>query len=702
MYKNLIVIFIPLIIIALFGVDRELSQFIYIHRDHPFFDFLKFITLFGVSKIYIIVGLIGFIYYKKIDENLSKVYLYILLSSLISGVIVTILKFIFAKSRPILYHTEGLFQFEWFKYGHNINSFPSGHSATAMAVWVGLALIFPKHKYLFISFAILIAVSRIGIDAHYLSDVLFGSFIGISIALLLLSKMELNFKEKSFNPYPFLIFLTLFSLFLPLGYLPLFDLDEGAFSEATREMLINHNYITTYLNGEVRFDKPILFYWLQLLSFKIYGLYEFGARFPSALSAVLWFFATFIFVKRFFDKDVAFWSFFLMATTLQISIIAKASIADSLLNFTIALSMFNIYLYYSTKKEKYLYFLSIFIALGTLTKGPIAILIPLATSFLFFLIQRELKLFFKALFNLKALLLFLIIATPWYFAEYLSEGDAFIKGFFLKHNINRFNISMESHSGPLFYYLIVIFIGLIPFSSLILTIFRDLKEKLKNPLTLFLFIWFLSVFLFFSFSGTKLPHYIIYGYTPLIILMAIEIKRVKNEYLLFLPLSLFLSFFILFPDLLLYFKDKIGDEKILIFLPYLKFEFGLLYKSILFISLTLLLLLKISKIDIKKKIIAIGFISLFNLNFVIMKAYANLVQQPIEDCGIIAGINNYNLTMWKINKPSLLFRARKKAKRGNPQKGDIVVTTIDHLKDFKKYKIIYQKYATIMIKVEEL
>ena len=77
--------------------------------------------------------------------------------------------------------------------------------------------------------------------------------------------MNVDIEKKAI---PILLFFILIAFFIPLSLAPLFDLDEGAFSEATREMLVGKDYITTYLNGELRFDKPILIYWFQLLSVK--------------------------------------------------------------------------------------------------------------------------------------------------------------------------------------------------------------------------------------------------------------------------------------------------------------------------------------------------------------------------------------------------------------------------------------------------
>jgi len=152
--------------------------------------------------------------------------------------------------------------------------------------------------------------------------------------------------DKEKKAIPILLFFILIAFFIPLSLAPLFDLDEGAFSEATREMLVGKDYITTYLNGELRFDKPILIYWFQLLSVKTFGLNEFALRFPSAIAGAFWAGGIYLFSKKLFNTKIAFFATLFMISSLQINMIAKASIADSLLNLCIALSMFGIYLFF--------------------------------------------------------------------------------------------------------------------------------------------------------------------------------------------------------------------------------------------------------------------------------------------------------------------------------------------------------------------
>ncbi len=691
----------PLIVVSLLSLDREISDYFYAHRGDALWHFGNFITYFGKSDIYFIIAIGLYLIYRKSNPTLKSLSIYLLMLNLISGVLVILLKFIFAKTRPLLYHSEGLFAFDWFRYEYAYNAFPSGHSATALAVWFGLALLFPRYKIALTLVGVMIAFSRMVIDAHYLSDVLFGSAMGVATAMLLYSKMQCKpFESIELKPYLILGFTALFALFSTLGYLPLFDLDEGAFSEATREMMVGKDYITTYLNGELRFDKPILFYWFQLWGIGSFGVHEFGARIASAWFALLWIGATFVFVRHLVDTQSAFWSAFLMLTTLQISIISKAAIADALLNFTIAASMFSIYLYYLKRSSKYIYLTFAFMALGLLTKGPVAILIPLAVSSIFFVWQGEWRAYLKALFHIPAILLFLLIALPWYYLEYQAQGEAFINGFFFKHNVERFGASMEQHSGPLFYYIGVIAVGMLPFSTLLWGAYHEIKSKLHDPLVRFLLIWFGFVLLFFSFSGTKLPHYVIYGYTPLIILMAKGVERTQSESLIMLPLFVFLLLMIALPDLLVWMQDTIKDEYLLIVLENIHKEFGLHYKALLFGLSLLLVALGVTKLTKEYKIIATGTIFIIALNFGVLKSYSALVQQPIKEAALFAKHNALEVVMWRLNTPSFSFYSQRITSKREPKVGEILLTRSPQLKAIKHYEVLYQKYGVVLAKVK--
>src|SRR5438067_1331310 len=163
------------------------------------------------------------------------------------------------------------------------------------------------------------------------------------------------------------------SFFWLLGAAPLFDVDEGAFSQATLEMFQRGDFLSTYLNGEPRYDKPILVYWLQAASVAALGPSEWAFRLPSALCATAWAGLTYLFVRRHYGVDRGLFAAALLATSLGVYIIGRAATADALLNCLLAAAMFAAWLHRSTGERKGLYAAHAAIGLGVLAKGPIAI-----------------------------------------------------------------------------------------------------------------------------------------------------------------------------------------------------------------------------------------------------------------------------------------------------------------------------------------
>src|SRR5437763_8271966 len=111
---------------------------------------------------------------------------------------------------------------------------------------------------------------------------------------------------------------VLASFFWMLGTPPLFDVDEGAFSQATLEMFQRGDFLSTYLNGEPRYDKPILIYWLQAASVAVLGTSELAFRLPSAICAALWVALTFLFARRHFGTQTAWSAAGIMGTSLGV------------------------------------------------------------------------------------------------------------------------------------------------------------------------------------------------------------------------------------------------------------------------------------------------------------------------------------------------------------------------------------------------
>ena len=142
-----------------------------------------------------------------------------------------------------------------------------------------------------------------------------------------------------------------------------------------------------------------------------------------------------------------------------------------------------------------------------------AILIPLAVTFVFCLLRRDLKTWARAVFDWRGLLLFAVIALPWYVFILQKEGWAFVQGFFLKHNVEPLRRAAAGARGQPGVLLSRGADRHAAVHRVARPVLRALRAAWRDDLQCYLLLWFGFVFVFFSLSGTKLPHYILYGMT---------------------------------------------------------------------------------------------------------------------------------------------------------------------------------------------
>ena len=171
--------------VSYFWIDLPLFEWLHPHRRDSSLYPVELLTDLGKSTWYIIISLILFVYWIDKKPKQSDAALLILSTTIVSGVLVNIVKVIFGRARPELYADEQLYGFFWAKMDVLYRSFPSGHATTAMAVWLAFALLFPRYRVWLIAMGILIALSRVILTQHYLSDVLVGGWLGAMTTLLL-------------------------------------------------------------------------------------------------------------------------------------------------------------------------------------------------------------------------------------------------------------------------------------------------------------------------------------------------------------------------------------------------------------------------------------------------------------------------------------------------------------------------------------
>lgn len=492
------------------------------------------------------------------------------------------------------------------------------------------------------------------------------------------------------------------SFFLNIHAIPLFDLDEGAFSEATREMFVRGDFISTYLDGSPRYDKPILIYWLQALSVLVFGVNELAFRLPSALAATLWVFSVFLFTRRVLDERTGLAAAIITATAFEVSVMASAATADALLNLLITSCMFSIFLYWREREQRWLFASFALIGLGFLTKGPVAVLIPLAVSFLFFTSKGELKQWLRLVFNPIGIALFLVIALPWYLAQYMREGDAFIQGFFFKHNIDRFQNPMEKHGGSLFYYIPVVLLAVLPFTTLLLKVLSRFKSHLHNDFALFSLIWFGFVLIFFSFSGTKLPHYLLYGLSGLFILMAAGLPELRSRFWLFLPPLIWFVLLLILPEIMAELIPRLEDPFARQMLEEYPAHFPLTYRLFFIAAIIFSLFCMLERhFHSGDKLLYMGLASVLSLSLFLLPIIGAMKQGPIKEAAEMANREGYNPVRWKLNTPSFSVYTLKVTESRRPRPGEVVLTKNKYLKDLQGYELLYQRGGVAMARVSE-
>ena len=494
------------------------------------------------------------------------------------------------------------------------------------------------------------------------------------------------------------------SFYLNIYAIPLFDLDEGAFSEATREMFVRGDFISTFLDGQPRYDKPILIYWLQAASMFVFGVNEFAFRLPSTLAASLWVLAMFFFVRRVRDERTALLAAIVTATAFEVSVMASAATADALLNLFIVCSMFCVYLYWRERDRRWLLLCFGFIGFGFLTKGPVSVLVPLAVSFLFFAVNKEMKAWWKMVFNPLGIVIFIAIAMPWYVVQYLKEGDAFIQGFFFKHNIDRFGGTMEQHGGSIFYYLPVLLVAVLPFTTVFLKALINAKQLWRDELTRFALLWLVFVVAFFSLSGTKLPHYVLYGLSGMFVVIALWADKVKSRLWLFMPQLVLFVVLLLLPEVIDGAIPGVKDSYLREMLEEYESHFSLAYR-LFFVAAIMFTVWCMSerRFLASDKLVFSGIVSAFSLSMFLLPVVGGLHQGPIKEAAQLVNeqglAEKHTIVRWHLNTPSFSVYTQRVTETRRPRAGEIVLTKTKYLPQLAEPEILYRKGGVVMARV---
>ena len=343
--------------------------------------------------------------------------------------------------------------------------------------------------------------------------------------------------------------LCLLILFANLGGAALFEPDEGRNAEKAREILLLKDWVTPHENFLPVLDKPIFFYWLIALSYKVFGISEWSARLPSTMAALGCLLLVYSFARKHWGLWVALWSMLILLTSIEFFVLARIVIADMTLTFfvTLALSSFYSAVHVENEKARKLYCLLMYGALGagTLVKGLIGLFIP-GVVFFFYLLFRKKWSAWRRLYLLPGALLYLAIVAPWYLWVD-ARNPGYLRYYFWDEHFTRYLTGEFNRTKSWYYFFLVVAIGFLPWTIHLPFVVRNLWKKLDDKV-LFLILWVILPFTFFSASNSKLPHYVLPIYPALAILLgqtAVEFfgeSRSKSRWILYLPWALTAGF----------------------------------------------------------------------------------------------------------------------------------------------------------------
>jgi len=350
--------------------------------------------------------------------------------------------------------------------------------------------------------------------------------------------------------------LTLFSLttfFLFYGLVPVFGgaalglvgADEPRYAQVAREMLARNDFVTPILYGQPWLEKPALYYWRAMFAFREFGIHDWSARLPSASFAFTLIVLIYLHMRRFRpggQLDAAL----ITASCAGIVAFARGASTDMQLAAPFCIGMLGWYAWYETDSKFWLFDLYFFVGAATLAKGPIAPFMAIAIIFSFVVLRREWSLLRRSIW-IPGIILYFAMVLPWFIAVQ-RRNPIFLRVFFLEHNLQRFATDLYKHEQSAWYYIPTMALGLTPWAVIAVAALVDAvgasfaewrarRAKIRyigfsragDAFPEFLVLWALFPIVFFSFSKSKLPGYVLPSIPALTILAGDYLNRKRQQ-----------------------------------------------------------------------------------------------------------------------------------------------------------------------------
>ena len=333
-------------------------------------------------------------------------------------------------------------------------------------------------------------------------------------------------------PYAFIAILaaSAFAFFFGLGRLGFLGPDEPRYAEVAREMFVSGDYISTRLCGCLWFEKPVLLYWMSTAGYHLFGVNEFAARVPTAAAALATVALVYLAVRRLGMRRLALASALVLATSGIFIAYARVATPDMIL--TAAMTAALLAAFHSTKangraRSIYWALSFFFMGLAVLAKGLVGAVLVLAIFGIYLFLAGQLR-SVRWRDWLVGPVVFLAVAGTWYGPVIIRHGWAFIEEFFVRHHFQRYTSNEFGHPQPVYFFLLIAIAGLAPWTFFLIPAMarlRSLKHS-RDSLLALAWIWAVVPLLFFSFSESKLPGYILPVFPALAVIVGAEVEQV--------------------------------------------------------------------------------------------------------------------------------------------------------------------------------
>ncbi len=327
--------------------------------------------------------------------------------------------------------------------------------------------------------------------------------------------------------------LCVYVYFSGLGDYGFIDPDEGRYSEIPREMIETGDFITPRLNYVKYFEKPIMHYWLTAAAFMTFGQNEFAGRVVPVSLGLLGCVITFLLALR-VTKDfrAGVISGLVLASSVLWYGISRLNITDMTLTFffTGAMYFFRVWAE-DTERKFWLIIFYVFMALAVMSKGLIGVVLPGGIAVIYSLLTGQGKKILSRIFSPTAILIFFAVCAAWFVPVCMANHD-FFEFFFVREHFLRYTTTIHERWQPFWFFGPVLLAGFVPWTGLLADVFRAIFGKCRlidKKDGIFLGLWFLMPFVFFSMSSSKLVTYILPCFPPMAVLAGASLASMSGK-----------------------------------------------------------------------------------------------------------------------------------------------------------------------------